>query len=55
LGYDRRLDHVDFPLLQRLALPVTIGAVRYPEIKINQLFWLGQAAELAVDHHAAKQ
>src|SRR5262245_40515512 len=25
--------HVDFPLLQRLALPVTIGAVRYPGIK----------------------
>jgi hypothetical protein len=22
--------HVDFPLLQRLALPVTVGAVRYP-------------------------
>ena len=22
--------HVDFPLLQRLALPVTIGTVRYP-------------------------
>jgi hypothetical protein len=27
--------HVDFPLLQRLALPVTIGAVRYPGIKIH--------------------
>src|SRR5438876_6343188 len=26
--------HVDFPLLQRLALPITIGAVRYPGIKI---------------------
>ena len=26
---------VDFPLLQRLALPVTIGAVRYPGIKIH--------------------
>jgi len=25
---------VDFPLLQRLALPVTIGAVRYPGIKL---------------------
>src|SRR5271168_4550464 len=25
--------HVDFPLLQRLALPITIGAVRYPGIK----------------------
>jgi len=24
-----------FPLLQRLALPVTIGAVRYPGIKIH--------------------
>src|SRR5438094_1163016 len=23
--------HVDFPLLQRIALPVTIGSVRYPE------------------------
>ena len=27
--------HVDFPLLQRLALPVTIGSVRYPGIKIR--------------------
>ena len=27
--------HVDFPLLPRLALPVTIGAVRYPGIKIH--------------------
>ena len=28
--------HVDFPLLQRLALPTTIGAVRYPGIKIHE-------------------
>jgi hypothetical protein len=28
--------HVDFPLLQRLALPVSIGSVRYPGIKIDQ-------------------
>jgi hypothetical protein len=27
--------HVDFPLLQRLALTVTIGSVRYPGIKIH--------------------
>jgi hypothetical protein len=27
--------HVDFPLLQRMALPVTIGSVRYPGIKIQ--------------------
>src|SRR3977135_3251316 len=27
--------HVDFPLLQRLALPVTLGSVRYPGIKIH--------------------
>src|SRR5580692_7761545 len=27
--------HVDFPLLQRLALPIAIGAVRYPGIKIH--------------------
>jgi hypothetical protein len=27
--------HVDFPLLQRIALPVTIGSVRYPGIKIH--------------------
>ncbi len=27
--------HVDFPLLQRLALPITTGAVRYPGIKIH--------------------
>jgi hypothetical protein len=26
---------VDFPLLQRIALPVTIGSVRYPGIKIH--------------------
>jgi hypothetical protein len=28
--------HVDFPLLQRLARPVTIGTVRYPGIKIHE-------------------
>jgi glycosyltransferase involved in cell wall biosynthesis len=27
--------NVDFPLLQRLALPITVGAVRYPGIKIH--------------------
>jgi hypothetical protein len=27
--------HVDFPLLQRLALPITIGSVRYPGVKIH--------------------
>jgi hypothetical protein len=27
--------HVDFPLLQRLALPVTVGSVRHPGIKIH--------------------
>jgi hypothetical protein len=27
--------HVDFPLLQRLALPISVGAVRYPGIKIH--------------------
>ena len=27
--------HVDFPLLQRLALPITIGSVRFPGIKIH--------------------
>ena len=27
--------HVEFPLLQRIALPITIGAVRYPGIKIQ--------------------
>ena len=27
--------HVDFPLLQRLALPVAVGSVRYPGIKIH--------------------
>ena len=29
--------HVDFPLLQRLALPVLIGSVRYPGIKIHDI------------------
>jgi hypothetical protein len=29
--------HVDFPLLQRIALPITIGAVRYPGIKIHDV------------------
>jgi len=28
--------HVDFPLLQRIALPITKGAVRYPGIKIHE-------------------
>src|SRR3974390_2625482 len=28
--------HVDFPLLQRIALPITIGSVSYPGIKINE-------------------
>ena len=28
--------HVDFPLLQRLALPITVGEVRYPGIKIHE-------------------
>ena len=28
--------HVDFPLLQRLALPITVGAARYPGIKIHE-------------------
>jgi hypothetical protein len=27
--------HVDFPLLQRLLLPVTVGSARYPGIKIH--------------------
>ena len=27
--------HVDFPLLQRLALPITVGTVRFPGIKIH--------------------
>jgi len=27
--------HVDFPLLQRIGLPTTIGSVRYPGIKIH--------------------
>src|SRR5258708_16470010 len=27
--------HVDFPLLQRLALPITIGSGPYPRIKIH--------------------
>ena len=27
--------HGDFPLLQRMALPITIGSVRYPGIKIQ--------------------
>jgi hypothetical protein len=29
--------HVDFPLLQRIALPITIGSVRYPGIKIHDM------------------
>src|ERR1700758_4878830 len=28
--------HVDFPLLQRIALPITKGSVRYPGIKIHE-------------------
>jgi hypothetical protein len=29
--------HVDFPLLQRLALPINAGSVRYPGIKIHDV------------------
>ena len=29
--------HVDFPLLYRLALPITIGSIRYPGIKIHDV------------------
>src|SRR6201993_2446713 len=29
--------HVDFPLLQPIALPITIGSVRYPGIKIQDV------------------
>ena len=29
--------HVDFPLLQRLALPITVGSIRYPGIKIHDV------------------
>jgi hypothetical protein len=29
--------HVDFPLLQRLALPITIGTVRYPGIRLQDI------------------
>jgi hypothetical protein len=29
--------HVDCPLLQRIALPITIGSVRYPGIKIHDV------------------
>jgi hypothetical protein len=29
--------HVDFPLLQRLALPITIGTVRYPGIRLQDV------------------
>jgi hypothetical protein len=28
--------HVDFPLLQRLARPITVGTVRYPGLKIHE-------------------
>jgi hypothetical protein len=28
--------HVDFPLLQCIALPITVGSVRYPGIKIHE-------------------
>jgi hypothetical protein len=29
--------HVDFPLLQRIALPITVGSVRYPGTKIHDV------------------
>src|ERR1035438_1306846 len=29
--------HVDFPLPQRIALPITVGSVRYPGIKIHDV------------------
>ena len=28
--------HADFPLLQRIALPISVGSVRYPGIKIHE-------------------
>ena len=34
-SYVRSNVHVDFPLLQRIALPITRGSVRYPGIKIH--------------------
>src|SRR5262249_52111628 len=35
-SYVRSNTHVDFPLLQRIALPITKGSVRYPGIKIHE-------------------
>ena len=29
--------HVDFPLLQRLALPITTGTAKYPGVKIHDI------------------
>jgi hypothetical protein len=40
--------HVDFPLLQRLALPITVGAVRYPGIKIQLRVEMCRRANLSI-------
>ena len=29
--------HIDFPLVQRIALPITVGSVRYPGIKLHDV------------------
>jgi len=34
-GFQAECLNVDFPLLQRLALPLTVGSVRYPGIKLH--------------------
>ena len=34
--------HVDFPLLQRIALPITVGSVRYPGTKIHDVRVISQ-------------
>jgi hypothetical protein len=33
----RKRVHVDFPLLQRLALPIQVGTAKFPGIKIQDI------------------
>jgi hypothetical protein len=45
--------HVDFPLLQRLALPITVGAVRYPGIKLHDVARHQPHSKLETAYHRA--
>ena len=45
--------HVDFPLLQRIALPITIGAVRYRVIRLCEVLLHGGSDAAAQSSRSA--